>query len=341
MKWGRFQLQTITRDLAKVYQADPAAQPMLRVAQGETFKVETNDHMNQELLNRLLSSGKNYITFPREEFAPVLKTPMQANPVAGPIYIEGAEPGDLLAVHIEDIIPGEYGSCPALGHSGLVVGRMGYEELQGNHAWLFKLNPGPSGTTSDGTAETEIDGRKWTWKLHPHIGTIMTVPSLGRGVADTLTTQGSWGGNIDVHDVCKGNTVYLNCYNEGGLLFLGDVHASQGDSELCGSAIETYADVILSVEVIKQKSIPGVCRIETPHSIIQVDSNTHAGSHKDALNACYLGLMDWLVKEYGFSKAAAYVHMSTNPNVVAHVYQFIDGFCTCGVEIEKESIEIK
>lgn len=332
-------MQSTKRSQAIVYEADPKREPVLRVKPGETFKVETNDHMNQELLNKLLDSGKRHITFTREEFAPVRMTPMQANPVIGPIYIEGVEPGDVIAVHIQDIIPGDHGSCCSLENMGIIAGRIGWEELQGNQAWLFDLLPGPSGTTSDGYARTEIDGRTWEWKLNPHIGTMLTCPSVGRGVPETLTTQGAWGGNIDVRDVCKGHTVYLNCFNEGGLLYLGDVHAAQGDSELTGAAIETYADVILSVDIIKNKRIPGIVRIETEDSIIQIDSNTHAGTHKDALNAAFLGLMNWLIEDYGFSKAAAYVHMSTNSNVKCHVYQFIDGFFVCGVEIAKESLK--
>lgn len=332
-------MKTIPRTQAEVLELNQNSEPLLYVQPGETFCVETNDHMHQLILDRLLQSGKRHIRYTREEFPPILVTPMQANPVAGPIYVEGAEPGDLLAVHIEDIIPGDHGSTIISEGSGVLADRVGWEEVQGFQAWLFDLLPGPSGTTSDGTAMFEDDnGRRWTWKLAPHIGTICTCPSKGRGIPETLTTQGAWGGNVDVHDVCKGHTVYLNCFNPGGLLYLGDVHAAQGDSELTGAAIETYASVVITVEVIKNKRIPGVMRIETPHSIIQIDSNMHAGSHKDALNACYLGLMRWMIEDYGFSQAAAYVHMTANPNVRAHVYQFIDGFFTCGVEIEKESL---
>jgi len=332
-------MQSTKREQAIIYQVDPSAEPVLRVKPGETFKVETNDHMNQELYNMCKAQGKNHITFTRDEFSPIRMTPMQANPCIGPIYIEGAEPGDVLAVHIEDIIPGDQGTCALLEHMGVLMGRIDWPEVQGNQVWLFDNKPGPSGTTSDGTAEVEIDGRKFTWKLNPHIGTILTAPSKGRGMPETLTTQNSWGGNVDVRDVCKGHTIYLNCYNEGGLLYLGDVHAAQGDSELIGAAIETWADVILNVEVIKNKKIPGVMRIETPHSIIQIDSNTHVGSHKDALNAAYIGLMKWMIEDYGFTQAQAYVHMSCNSNVIGHVYQFVDGFFVCGVEIAKESLK--
>jgi len=332
-------MQSTKREQAIIYQVDPSAEPVLRVKVGETFRVETNDHMNQELYNMCKTQGKNHVTFTREEFSPIRMTPMQANPCIGPIYIEGAEPGDVLAIHIDDIIPGEQGTCALLEHMGVLMGRIDWPEVQGNQVWLFDNKPGPSGTTSDGTAEVEIDGRKFSWKLNPHIGTILTAPSKGRGMPETLTTQGSWGGNVDVRDVCKGHTIYLNCYNEGGLLYLGDVHAAQGDSELIGAAIETWADVILTVDVIKNKKVPGVMRIETPTSIIQIDSNTHVGSHKDALNAAYIGLMKWMMEDYGFTQAQAYVHMSCNSNVIGHVYQFVDGFFVCGVEIAKESLK--
>lgn len=332
-------MQSTKREQAIIYQVDPSAEPVLRVKAGETFKVETNDHMNQELYNMCKAQGKNHITFTREEFSPIRMTPMQANPCIGPIYIEGAEAGDVLAIHIDDIIPGDQGTCALLENLGVLKNQMDWPDVQGNQVWLFDNKPGPSGTTSDGTAECEIDGRKFSWKLNPHIGTILTAPSKGRGMPETLTTQGSWGGNVDVRDVCKGHTIYLNCYNEGGLLYLGDVHAAQGDSELIGAAIETWADVILTVDVIKNKRVPGVMRIETPTSIIQIDSNTHAGSHKDALNEAYIGLMRWLMEDYGFTQRAAYVHMSCNSNVISHVYQFVDGFFVCGVEIAKESLK--
>ena len=262
---------------------------------------------------------------------------MLANPVAGPIYVEGAEAGDLLAIHISEITPAERASTCILEHMGVLHDLAGWEECHGNHAILFDILPGKSGTTRDGAARFEINGHQWTWKLNPHIGTILTSPASGRGAPDTLTTQGAWGGNLDVRDVREGNIIYLNSFNEGGLLFLGDVHASQGDSELTGQAIETYADVVLSVEIIKNKSVPGVMRIETPDSIIQVDTALHMGSHARALNSCFIGLMNWLIDEYGYGQQEAYIHMSTNSNVRINVYQFIDeSFFTCGVEMPKD-----
>ncbi|MDL5363190.1 acetamidase/formamidase family protein [Halalkalicoccus sp. NIPERK01] len=81
--------------------------------------------------------------------------------------------------------------------------------------------------------------------LNPHIGTIATAP--GRTVQETVTTQGPWGGNMDVRDAAEGSTVYLNSFNEGGLLFVGDVHASQSDSEYTGIAVKSIAEIVLRV----------------------------------------------------------------------------------------------
>ena len=116
---------------------------------------------------------------------------------------------------------------------------------------------------------------------------------------------------------------------------LGDIHASQGDSELCGIAVETCADVILSVDIIKNRFIPGTMRIETPKSIIQVDSCKNSGTYEESLSNCFIGMMNWLIDEYGYSKREAYIHMSGNSNVRINVYQFVKMFFVCGVEFPK------
>lgn len=322
-------MKIIKREKALVYEAGAHLEPLLTVKPGEKFKVETEDNFEQALIKK--GNG----VFDENDLPALKSAPLKANPVAGPIYVEGVEPGDLLAVQIWDIIPGEKGWTGTVQGLGVLKDKVGWEECQVNYAHVINHLPGPSGTYSDGTAVFEINGHKWTWDLNPHIGTIFTCPQKGRGVPDTLTTQGAWGGNQDIRDVCKGNTLYLNCFNEGGLLFLGDVHASQGDSELTGMADETYAEVTLSVEVIKNKFIPGTLRIETPKSIIQVDSAKNAGTQKDALNSCFIGMMSWLVEDYGYSKREAYLHMSANSNVRINVYQFVDGFFVCGVEFPK------
>jgi acetamidase/formamidase len=131
--------------------------------------------------------------------------------------------------------------------------------------------------------------------------------------------QGPWGGNIDTRDIAAGHKIHLNSSHAGGLLFLGDVHASQGDSELTGIADETAADVTIRCEVLKGITTPGVCRIEKPDSIVQVDSARNSGSMEKALENCFVNLISSLVK--------------------INVYQFTTGFFTCGVEFPKQYLQ--
>ena len=176
-------------------------------------------------------------------------------------------------------------------------------------------------------------GREVRWPLAPFLGVIVTAPE--RGIENTLVGQGPWGGNIDVRDICAGHKVRMNASHPGGLLFLGDVHASQGDSELTGIADETAADVTLKCDVIKGKPTPGVCRIEKPDTIVQVDSARNSGSSERALENCFLNMMRWLVEDYGISQREAYLHMTANSLVRVNVYQATTGFFTCGVEFPK------
>ena len=149
--------------------------------------------------------------------------------------------------------------------------------------------------------------------------------------------QGIGGGNIDCRDIRPGNTFYVNCQNDGGLLFVGDVHASQGDTEFSGVAAETQAEVTLSVKVIPGKKI-SYPRIETPTSLIAI-YNSRPLEH--AVTKAMFILMGWLVEEYGMSQRDAYLQMSVNPGVRVHIYQMIPEmplFYTAGVEFPRDCI---
>jgi amidase len=179
-------------------------------------------------------------------------------------------------------------------------------------------------------------GREVRWPLAPFIGTIVTAPE--RGIENTLIGQGPWGGNIDSRDIAPGHRIHLNASHAGGLLFLGDVHGSQGDSELTGIADETAADVTISCDVLKGVTTPGVCRIEKPDSLVQVDSARNAGSMEAALRNCFMNMMRWLVDGHGVDRREAYLHMTANSGVRINVYQFVSPFFTCGVEFPKRNL---
>jgi acetamidase/formamidase len=117
--------------------------------------------------------------------------------------------------------------------------------------------------------------------------------------------------------VAVGNRVYLPVFHRGGLFYLGDVHASQGDTEFTGTAAETKATVRLQLDLIKNKRLPWM-RIETPTSIVSVYAYRPL---EVAVETATVNLMDWLIAEHGFSPADAYCLVSTCPDFRVNIYQ--------------------
>ncbi len=316
-------MKRIPRDQAKVYVFDRALPPKLRVAPGEKFVVETEDAAS----GYLREEGKSPLD------RPLLDTwPPSANPVGGPIFIEGARRGDLLAIKIDDILVAEDQSYTFSDRRGPLHDTLKWSEAAVPWTHVLRHQPGPSGTMRD--------GRIWfneriSWAAAPFIGTIAVAPE--REVLTSIYGQGIGGGNLDCQDVKPGNTFFVNSQNEGGLLFVGDVHACQGDTEFSSVAAETRAEVTLSVEVIPGKKIP-YPRIETPTSLIAL-YNSRPLEHA-VTKAAFL-LMEWLVEEHQMSQRDAYLQIAVNPGVKVHIYQMIPEmplFYTAGVEFPKESI---
>ena len=138
-----------------------------------------------------------------------------------------------------------------------------------------------------------------------------------REVTTSLDGQGEWGGNLDIRDVAPGNKVFLPIYHPGALFYLGDVHASQGDTEFTGTAAETKATVRLQLDVLKNERIPGV-RIEKPDALVAVHCYRPL---EVAVETATIHLMDWLIGEYGFTPTDAYCLVSTCPDFRINVYQ--------------------
>lgn len=315
----------IRREEATLTEFGAHLEPKLKVEPGEKFLVETQDAFFGQIkseddlpVSKKLPSGHRFV-----------------NPVAGPIYVEGLKAGDLLVLEIEDIIPSERGWTGFGTSFSNLAKNSDFPELQRVYSRITHHEPGQSGTTSDGIGSFFVT-REVKYPLCPFLGTILTAPE--RGVENTLVSQGPWGGNIDCRDVRRGNKIMLNTFHDGGLLFFGDAHAAQGDSEYTAIADETAADVLARCRIVEQKHICGVLRIETPESLIQVDSTRNAGSMERALNGAFIGMMLWLTEEHGMDSKEAYVHFSVNPEVRIHTYQFIArvGAYVVGVEFPKK-----
>lgn len=321
-------MKRLTSDKANITEFGSHLTPGLEVDIDESFVIETIDNW-WDMLGT--PDAKPDPLSPPVQARQVFR----ANPVGGPIFVNGVEPGDTLVVNLEEIAVRDWGWTGTIKNFGQLTGVTDLQEIDEDFSTVIRHVPGPSGTLTDGDAIMNV-GREVRWPLAPFLGCIFTAPE--RGIENTVTSQGPWGGNCDVRDVCAGHKIHLNATHAGGLLFLGDVHASQGDSELTGIANETAAHVKLSCSVIKNKQIPGVMRIEKPGSIVQVDSGRNAGGMDRALNSAFLNMIRWLVEDYGMSKREAYLHMTANSLVRINVYQYTSGFFTCGVEFPKSCL---
>ena len=170
---------------------------------------------------------------PTPEDLPFLRNQFwKVNPVAGPIYVEGLKAGDLLVLEIEDIIPSERGWTGFVPTFGNLAKNADFPELQQPYSRITRHEPGPSGTTSDGTGSFNVN-REVTYPLRPFLGTIVTAPE--KGVENTLVSQGPWGGNIDCRDVRKGNRIMLNTSHDGASCSSGTPTRRKGTPSTRGS----------------------------------------------------------------------------------------------------------
>ncbi|MHA1355477.1 MAG: acetamidase/formamidase family protein, partial [Candidatus Heimdallarchaeota archaeon] len=148
------------------------------------------------------------------------------NPATGPVYVEGAEPGDTLEVHIEKIDLAKQGSC-------CIIPNFGYIHEDYPDPWT-RIIP-----IKDGYA---VFSDKVKIPIDPFPGTIIVAPA--EGSHGTLIPK-EYGGNMDSKACRVGTIVYLPVFVEGALFGVGDVHAVQGDGEVCGTAVEIDADVTI------------------------------------------------------------------------------------------------
>ncbi|VTS01942.1 acetamidase/formamidase family protein [Tuwongella immobilis] len=299
-------MQRIVRDQAKKFAFDWRDEPLLTVDPGETFEIETFD------------ASVGYFRSPTDLAIPAKRpgfdrNPPLVNPIGGPVYVRGANRGDTLVAVIESITVEGYSWIAVGPRRGPLGDSAKYPELSQQYTTkIFRHEPGPSGTTRDGTLHFS---ERIRWPITPFIGTIGVCPD--REVLTSNDGQGDWGGNLDVRDVAPGNRIYLPVSHPGGLFYLGDVHASQGDTEFTGTAAETQATVRLRLEVVPNRRVPWM-RIEKPDSIISLYA---VKPLEVAVETATLSLIDWLVSDYGFTATDAYCLVSTCPDFRIHVYQ--------------------
>lgn len=222
-----------------IYEFKHGLKPAMTINDGESLRVKTNDCFFQQIKTE--HDLIEHIDF------------NQVNPATGPIFVKGAEVGDLLKIEIIDIRVEKQGVV-------VVAPGMGALPKQAKKP-LTRVVPIVNG---------QVDFLGIKAKLDPMIGVIGVSP--GKDQEPVLSAiPHNHGGNMDTTDIRKGATLYLAVREEGALLALGDCHAIMGDGELCVSALEIPAEVDLKLSVIKNKSMTWPL-LENEHEIMLIAS---------------------------------------------------------------------
>ena len=173
----------------------------------------------------------------------------EVNPQTGPFFVEGAEPGDTLALHVADLVPArDWGASTTIPFFGALTGTDRTALLQEplpELTWIYQLDR----MRNTVLFEAHRGDLRLELPIAPMLGTVGVAPA-GREVRSSLVPD-KFGGNMDTPEMCPGTTVYLGVNVEGALFSVGDGHYRQGEGESCGTAVEGAMDVTLIVELIK------------------------------------------------------------------------------------------
>ncbi len=282
------------------YSADE--KPVLTVKSGDTVRIETVSG-NPEVLARLGAAEDDNLRELKEIHAQVKDRGPGGHLLTGPIFVEGAEPGDTLQVDILEILPRSgYGYKVFTPSTGLLPDEFPYQRYK-----LIRLD------RSAGVAEFAPGIRI---PLRPFFGSMGVAPPAGR--VDSRP-PGYHTGNMDNKELVAGSTLYMPVHKAGVLFSVGDGHVAQGDGEVDLSAIESPLTGLFRFTVRKDLKLRWP-RAETPTHIITM------GFHEtldEAARRATREMLDYLVTARGLSREDAY--MLTSAAVDLHVTQVVDG----------------
>ena len=283
---------------------DSGVPPVLRIGSGDRVQVET---MLAGGLQRLRLAGVTESEIPESLKAVELSVTERGpgpHPMTGPIFVEGAEPGDVLELRILEI--------DFLPPFGVVLFSPGGGTIPEDfpHAYFQMLRWQPDADRAEFAPGVSL-------RLAPFFGSMGVAPPP---IAGRISSRppGWHGGNLDNKDLVAGSTLYLPVHVPGALLSVGDGHAMQGDGEVTGTALETSLRGTLEVHVRKGQRLRWP-RAETPTHYISM------GLHEDLDEAARLAtreMIDFLVAEKGLSHDEAYALCSLAADL--HVTQLVD-----------------
>ncbi len=252
----------------------PDAEPVLRIQPGETVKFHTSEKPSQ----RLLDAGDRWLE----------SLDIRAiNAVTGPVYIEGAEPGDAVSVEIVDVAPGPWGWNAIIPNFGLLGNRLANPAI--------RRIPIENGRV--------IISDTLSVPVKPMIGCLGLAPASGE--TSTLRPPFPWGGNYDLVQVKPGNTILFPVQVPGGLFSLGDLHAAMGWGEATSVSIECPGTATVRLGVRKGLKLK-TPRIEAPDRFYTIGLGDDVDFEASRLQAIAL-MFDYLTQERGLSQGDAYV----------------------------------
>jgi acetamidase/formamidase len=290
------------------YVYGPYAEPVLKIRPGDIVIAETQDAFEGKIKKET------------DSLAALLNVPF-LNPQCGPIAVEDAEKGDVLAVYIHSIKP--RGPQP-VGTTALIPEFGG---LVGTTHTAVLNDPLPERVKKMHVTEQGIEfNSRITLPYEPFIGTLGVSPEIE---AVTSLQPDYWGGNMDLPDVAPGAIVYFPVHHKDAYLYLGDCHATQGDGELCGVAVEIASTTTIQVDLIKNWSIAWP-RLENERLIMTIGSTRPM---EDAARIAYRELIHWLVEDFGWDKYEAYFFLTQAGRV--RLGNMVDPKYTLGASILK------
>lgn len=207
---------------------DNSIKPVLTIAPGETVQFECPDASGGQLTAKSTKADIAKLDFGL------------INPVTGPVFVDGAEPGDAIKVTFGEFVPSGFGWTANIPGFGLLADQFPNHAL---HIWKYdaaKLSPAAF------SAHAQVP-------LKPFTGTIgLALAEPGR---HSVVPPRRTGGNMDVRDLAAGSVLYLPVEVNGALFSVGDTHAAQGDGEVCGTAIESPMSVTLAFDLVKSANL--------------------------------------------------------------------------------------
>jgi len=302
-----------TTTTANVKYLFATAEPVLRLKSGDILDTNTLDCFG----NGLKKPGDT------------LSMATGDNPLAGPFYVEGAEPGDTLAVKILDL--------QVDGDTGVGAFSPGFGSINSSHytpmlessplperVWFYHIDHAANTATFkalDSDFSVKIP-------MHPFFGCIGVAPANGEARSSIVPAE--FGGNMDSPEASVGNTVYFPVNVKGGLFYIGDGHAAMGDGEAAGSAIEVPLKARVLLSVIKGRKIEWP-QFENDDAIMTVGAYRPL---EDAARIALTELVHWIHKDYGLSELDAYELLSKVAKI--HLNEMVDPNYVVVASVEKK-----